>query len=59
MPAFTEIESLMPSARRIDVDDQSQISAVCAEHAIAESKLQAMVDVFRPLTSSFAVFVTD
>lgn len=58
MPAIPDFETLLPSARRIDVDDQAGIAAACAEHAIAESKLQAMVDVFRPLTSSFAVFVT-
>ncbi len=56
---FNDIATLFPSARRIDVDDETQMTAACAQHAIAESKLQAMVDVLRPLTSSFAVFVTE
>lgn len=57
MPHAPSIESVL-SASRIDVDDHDDLTAACERHAIAESTMQAMIDVFRPLTDSFEVYLT-
>jgi hypothetical protein len=57
MPHAESIETVL-SASRIDVDDQLNVTAACELHAIAEPTLRAMIDVFRPLTDSFEVYVT-
>jgi hypothetical protein len=46
------------SACRIDVDDQAQLSAACEHTSIARATMQAMLDVFRPLSRSFELYVT-
>jgi hypothetical protein len=57
MTEVVELETLM-SARRVDVDDQETLAASCLEHAVAEDKLRAVIEVFRPLSDSFAVYLT-
>jgi len=57
MSEYLEVETLL-SARRVDVDDHTQLAAHCLEHAVAEDKLRAMIDVLRPLSESFAVYLT-
>ena len=57
MPETARIEQLL-GARRIDVDSTDHVAACCADHAIVPDKLMAMIEVFRPLSESFALFVT-
>lgn len=57
MSHATSIETLL-SASRVDIDDREQLSASCEVHAVAEHQLRAMIDAFRPLSDSIAVFLT-
>jgi hypothetical protein len=57
MSYHLEVETAL-SARHVDVDDEAHLVACCKDHAIAEAKLRAMIDVIRPLSDSFSVYFT-
>ena len=56
MPQHT-IETLL-CASRLDIDSQSEITAGCEDHAIAEHQLRAVIATFRPLSDSLEIFLT-
>ena len=52
--SFESIESVL-SVRLLDADN---LSNVCNEAAINEAAVQAMIDAFRPLSSSLEIYVS-
>ena len=54
---YLELEAFL-CASHVDVDDHERLASHCLQHAVAEDKLRAMIDVFRPLSEAFSVYLT-
>lgn len=57
MPLARALENLL-FAKRVDVDDGADVAACAAIATLNVATVQAVIDVFRPLSESFELFVT-